>query len=42
MRKSFFGEEMGEEKFILGGNGRGKLSFWRKWVIERFLMGGNG
>ena len=45
-------EEMGEEKFILGGNGRGKFSFWRKWVRkgfiweemgeEKFLLGGNG
>ena len=52
MRKSFFGEEMGEEKFILGGNGRGKFSFWRKWVRkgfiweemgeEKFLLRGNG
>ena len=47
MRKIFFREEMGEEKFLWGGNGRGKVyfgrneigkfSFWRKWVRKGFI-----
>ena len=52
MRKSFVWEEMGEEKFLLGGNMLGKGSFGRKWVSkssycgemdeEKFLLRGNG